>query len=448
MDEDELSLDMDDDDLDSDESSKDDKEKKPLEDSSFTTENIVNYGKEYENINKIYTKKEIRLFNKILDFKKLNKLNGELDSYKKEKIDWKYLYNNVFRMILLPINLNKVDINKTISIHEISQRIRYCVHCIETIKDKNVNNEKKNLIPKVMDMFNHDKKKSYYFQNKIQNIFDKENGVKDNELKRSNSHENFLFDENDKKEENITNKNSDDNNNNNDIKENTNANMDNNNINTNININNKNNDNLGNQNENNNINVNNNENENKDTNNKNADTNTDNKEKVKQEENSGKKRKERPHITITLGKKPEGNMISKSYLLSKQLRKSNVNSFNTYKKLNQKTTLGIILENIEKKNEGYDNIIKNVPKMEDDILFETNKKKPNMEYKKNAFLETMNEFNLKNMNLEIKDKTFCENFTFFPIKQTYDKENDLERRGERILSYKKMTDNLMELLDI
>ena len=86
--------------------------------------------------------------------------------------------------------------------------------------------------------------------------------------------------------------------------------------------------------------------------------------------------------------------------------------------------------------------------MSDDILFDTNQKKPNIEYKKNAFLETMNEFNVKNLNLEIKDKTFCENFTFFPIKQNYDKENDLEKRGERILAYKKMADNLMELLDI
>ena len=418
----------------------DDKEKKPVEDSSFTTENIVNYGKEYEKLNKIYSKKEIMAYKKILDFKKLNKLNGELDSYKKEKINWQYLYNNVFRMILLPINLNKVDINKNISIHEISQRIRYCVHCIETMKGKNVNDEKRNLIPKIIRMFNNDKKKSYYFQNKIQNIFDKENGIKDNDLKRSNSHENFLFDDNVIKEENIINNNSDNNNNNN--YENADANIDNNNI----NISNKNSDNLDNKIDNNNNN--NNENGIKDNNNKNTNNNDDNKEKINQEENTTKKRKEKPHITITLGKKPESNTISKSYLLNKQLRKSNVNSFNTFKKLNQKTILGIILENIEKKNEGYDNVIKNVPKMSDDILFNTKQKKPNIEYKKNAFLETMNEFNMKNLNLEIKDKTFCENFTYFPIKQTYDKENDLEKRGERILSYKKMSDDLMELLDI
>jgi len=442
MEEDELSLDMDDDDLDSDESSKDDKEKKPVEDSSFTTENIVNYGKEYEKLNKIYSKKEIMAYNKILDFKKLNKLNGELDSYKKEKINWQYLYNNVFRMILLPINLNKVDINKNISIHEISQRIRYCVHCIETMKGKNVNDEKRNLIPKIIRMFNNDKKKSYYFQNKIQNIFDKENGIKDNDLKRSNSHENFLFDDNVIKEENIINNNGDNKIGNNNNDENANVNRDNNNI----NISNKNSDNLDNKIENNNNN--NNENFIKDNNNKNTNNNDDNKEKTNQEENTTKKRKEKPHITITLGKKPESNTISKSYLLNKQLRKSNVNSFNTFKKLNQKTTLGIILENIEKKNEGYDNVIKNVPKMSDDILFDTKQKKPNIEYKKNAFLETMNEFNMKNLNLEIKDKTFCENFTYFPIKQTYDKENDLEKRGERILSYKKMSDDLMELLDI
>ena len=441
MDEDELSLDMDDDDLDSDDSSKNDKEKKPVEDSSFTTESIVNYGKEYEKLNKIYSKKEIMAYDKILDFKKLNKLNGELDSYKKEKIDWKYLYNNVFRMILLPINLNKVDINKNISIHEISQRIRYCVHCIETMKGKNINDEKKNLIPKIISMFNNDKKKSFYFQKKIQNNLDKENGIKDNDLKRFNSHENFVFDDNVIREENISNKNIDNIDNNN-IDKNANAIMD---IN-NGNINNMNGDNLGNQIENNNNN--NNENDNKDNNNQIINRNDDNKEKAKKEDNTSKSTKEKPNVTITLGQKLEGSMISNNYLLNKQMRKSNINTFNTYKKLNQKTTLGIILENIEKKNEGYDNIIKNVPKMSDDILFDTKQKKPNIEYKKNAFLETINEFNLKNLNLEIKDKTFCENFTFFPIKQNYDKENDLEKRGERILSYKKMTDNLMEIFDI
>ena len=63
-------------------------------------------------------------------------------------------------------------------------------------------------------------------------------------------------------------------------------------------------------------------------------------------------------------------------------------------------------------------------------------------------METLNDFNLKNNNLEIKDKTFCDNFYFFPLKQNYDKENDLEKRGEKILSYKKMTDNLIDLLNV
>ena len=106
---DELSLDMDDDDdFDSDESSKDHpKNQIHINDSSFTTDNIINYGKEYEKLEKIYSKKEIALFNKLLEWRKINKLNGELDSYKKEKINWKYLYNNVFKLILFPINLIK-----------------------------------------------------------------------------------------------------------------------------------------------------------------------------------------------------------------------------------------------------------------------------------------------------------------------------------------------------
>ena len=141
---DELSLDIDeDDDFDSDESSKDPKNIININDSSFTTDNIINYGKEYEKLDKIYSKKEIALFNKLLEWRKINKLNEELGFYKKEKINWKYLYNNVFKLILFPINLNKIDINKTINIHEISQRIKYCIHCISSMKDKNVNNEKK-----------------------------------------------------------------------------------------------------------------------------------------------------------------------------------------------------------------------------------------------------------------------------------------------------------------
>ena len=139
----ELSFDMDDEDIDSDESSKDAKVQK--NDSYFCTENIINYGKEYEKLEKLYSKKEIISFNKLLEFKNIIKLNKELNSYKKEKINWKYLYENFFKMILLPINLNKIDINKTITIYEISHRIRYCVNCISSIKDKDkiINEEKK-----------------------------------------------------------------------------------------------------------------------------------------------------------------------------------------------------------------------------------------------------------------------------------------------------------------
>ena len=98
---DELSLDMDDDDdFDSDESSKDHpKNQIHINDSSFTTDNIINYGKEYEKLEKIYSKKEIELFNKLLEWRKINKLNGELDSYKKEKINWKYLLFIYFNIL-------------------------------------------------------------------------------------------------------------------------------------------------------------------------------------------------------------------------------------------------------------------------------------------------------------------------------------------------------------
>ena len=86
--------------------------------------------------------------------------------------------------------------------------------------------------------------------------------------------------------------------------------------------------------------------------------------------------------------------------------------------------------------------------MSDNFLFEIKQKKQDIQNKRNAFYETMSDFNLKNLNMEIKDKTFCENFSFFPLRQNYDKDNDLEKRGNLIMSYKKMTDNLIDLLNL
>ena len=376
----ELSFDMDDEDIDSDESSKDAKVQK--NDSYFCTENIINYGKEYEKLEKLYSKKEIISFNKLLEFKNIIKLNKELNSYKKEKINWKYLYENFFKMILLPINLNKIDINKTITIYEISHRIRYCVNCISSIKDKDkiINEEKKNIIPKVIDIFLQNNKKSKI----LSNI---------NKIKKSYSHQNFQFGDED------------------DMIKNNNLN------NNNIKV------------------INNNKNNNKDILN-NIQNNNNNKN-----ENNNIRSKGKNHMTIIIGKKSQEKLYNKNPLIDKEIKENDNNEINNYKK-------NIIFENITKKNEGYDNSIKNIPKLSDDILFEINQKKTKISLKRDAFMETLNDFNLKNNNLEIKDKTFCDNFYFFPLKQNYDKENDLEKRGEKILSYKKMADNLIDLLNI
>ena len=393
---DNYSLDMDDDDLESDDSSKDTRNQNDINEASFSTESIVNYGKEYEKLEKIYSKNEIASFNKILELKKINKLNGELDFYKKERIDWKYVYNNIFKKILLPINLNKIDINKTINIHEISQRIKYCVHCISSMKDKNINNEKKNLIPKIIDIFVWDDNKLKNFSNQINH-----NNFKINDFKRSNSFENLIFEnknENNKeKKSNLNNKNN--------IKAIVND---------------------------------------KNSNNKNNNIKNNN---IENENNNYKIRKHKSHATINLGLKSYEKFLSKNFLINNNEGiKSKNKFFSSPNKI--KTNNKLILNNIEKKNYAYDNLIKNIPKLYDDILFETKQKKNKINLKREAFMETMNDFNSKNLNMEIKDKTFCENFYFFPIKQIYDKENDLENRGEKILSYKKMTDNLMDLLNI
>ena len=399
--ENDLSLD-DDEDIDSEENSKNINNK----DSSFRTENIVNYGKDYQKLEKIYSKKEIMTFNKLLEYKKLNKLNVELDLYKKETINWKYIYNNVFKMILLPINLNKIDINKTITIHEISQRMRYCIHCISTIKDKNnIQIEKNYAIPKIIDIFSNDKKKHKKNYRKFN---------KDKDMKRSNSHDNFIYEDNkkiidiDKEKSNkecVLNALKDNNNN---------KNKDNENINNDTNI----------------------KNENKtDIINNNTNNNNEKKKNNRRRENKG-------HVTIIMGKKSEEKLKSKNPLINK-----NNSLYHSYRK-KKKMEKNIILENMEKKNDAHDNEIKNIPKMSDNNLFEIKQKKQDIPKKRNAYIEAMTEFNLKNLNMEIKDKTFCENFAFFPAKQNYDKDNDLEKRGNLILSYKKMTDNLIDLLNL
>lgn len=381
--EDDISFDIDDD-LDSEESSKDIKNQNHKNDSSFSTENIVNYGKEYENLSKIYSKKEILTFDKIFQLKKINKLNGELDSGKKEKINWKYVYNNVFKKILLPLNLNKIDINKTISIYEISQRLKYCVHTISSKKDKNNINEKKNLIPKIIDIFSCDKKKAKnYSINKNDNTNSFKNLILDNQIinikntkkpKRNSvlislSHKNI----------NITN------------------------INSNKNL-------------------------------------INNKDILNDFNNENGIRKSKIHVTINLGTKSHEKFLTKKLLHNKENKSNDI--FSSQKKNN------IIIENLEKKNDAYENIIRSIPRLSDDILFESKQKKSNISSKREAFMEIMNDFNSKNLNIEIKDKTFCDNFYFFPLKQNYDKDNDLEKRGEKILSYKKMTDNLIDLLNI
>ena len=392
---DDLSLDMDEEeDLDSEDSSKETKNHNEVNDASFTTESIVNYGKEYEKLEKIYSKNDLALFNKILELKKISKLHGELDFYKKEKINWKYVYNHAFKKVLLPINLNKIDINKTISIHEISQRIKYCVHSISSMKDKNINNEKKNVIPKIIDIFLCDNNKLKTFSNQINNNF------KNNEIKRSNSLENTIFENkagNNKEKRSI-------------LKH----------LNTKNNFR---------------------------TINKDKNSNNINIENENENNNKFNIRKYKTHVTINLGAKSHEKFLFKNFLMNNNEGEKTKNNKNIDSK-SLKTKNIFILNNLKKKNSAYDKIIKNIPKLYDDILFETNKKKSKANLKREAFMETMDDFNSKNLNVEIKDKTFCENFYYFPLKQSYDKENDLEKRGEKILSYKKMADNLMDILNI
>jgi len=361
----ELSLDMEDEDFDSDDSSKD--TKNLINDSSFTTESIINYGKEYERINRIYTKKQLNHFNKLLESKKLNKLNGELDLSKKEKINWKYLYVHVLKIILPPVNINKIDINKTINIHEISQRIKYCLLCTSSLKENGSNEQKNNLIPKIIEIFSHKgQRKHRSNNNNYIKSFSNEKVIKEENKANTISNQNEIT--NSKKlklKKKLT-----------------------------ININN-----------------------------------------IKFINNDEQKRKTIFSPTNMMRKKTQEKLKGKNILLIDDVKNPNNNN--------------VIMEYIGKKNEEEKNIIKNIPSMSDDVLFDIKQKKKNSSTKRNAFNEAMTDFNLKNCNIEIKDKTFCNNFFFFPMKDNnYDNENDLEKRGERIMFYNNLADNLVDLLDL
>ena len=271
--------------------------------------------------------------------------------------------------------------------------------------------KKKNIIPKIIDIFSNDNKK----QKDIVNNLD----INKNGVKRAASYENVIYEENEinrndnkneNKKNNLKSKNS-----NKIIKvTKTKKNNIDNKIN-NYNINNIN---------------------NSPINNNNEENNNNNNNKII--------RKNKAYVTINLGSK---NLFKNKYLLNNDETiklKSNGNYYSESK--NKKNNF--IIGKMEKKNNANNNIIRNIPKLSDDILFETKKKKIKISYKREAFDETMNDFNAKNLNIDIKDKTFCENFYFFPLKQNYDNENDLEKRGEKILSYKKMADNLIDILNI
>ena len=152
-DEDGLDIDIDEDE--SEDSTKNNAGKNPDAEASFTTEIVTNYGKEYAKLENIYTKKEIKSFNNLLDLKKLSKLFNEIEVREnKTRINWQYLYRNVFKMIINPINFNKVNISQYITLHEISYRLRYCVHCCHKTKNTNLKilKERQNLIPKIIDI--------------------------------------------------------------------------------------------------------------------------------------------------------------------------------------------------------------------------------------------------------------------------------------------------------
>ena len=376
-----INLDIDDEE--SEDSSKNNADKKPDVEASFTTESITNYGQEYAKLDDIYTKKEINLLNNLLDLKQLSQLFKEVEEREnKTRINWQYLYKNIFKMIFHPINSNKININQYVTLYEISYRLRYCAHCCQKIKNKNFNiiKEKSNLIPKIIDILNGNSNlfKKFDNFNKGNTLSSKLHKKKDNNnnssnedsLKNLNNYRKLRRSKSEVKNMNIESF------------------------------------------------------MNKSSNKKKDDDYKSLNEKYKNIRANSKKK-----LTVKL------------FHFKFDLKK-----YGTKKKTKKKFNIS---DKIEENNREYaENIITNIPKMADDDLFETKIKKNQKDKIKIAFDEVMNDFKIKNINLEIKDKNFCKMAEYFPLKDTYDKENDLEKRGELILDYKNMTDELLDLLNI
>ena len=381
-DEDGLDIDIDEDE--SEDSTKNNAGKNPDAEASFTTEIVTNYGKEYAKLENIYTKKEIKSFNNLLDLKKLSKLFNEIEVREnKTRINWQYLYRNVFKMIINPINFNKVNISQYITLHEISYRLRYCVHCCHKTKNTNLKilKERQNLIPKIIDILTYGSSnlfKKYDNVNttkKMSNKLNKKNNKNCNEDSLNNSN-NFKIFKRSKSEVN------------------------------NLSI-------------------------------ESLMNNSTNKVKFIDNQSNAVLNEKKKYVRKNSGKKLT---VKVSHL------KFDIKKYGMKKKSNKKFNVS---NKIEENNREYaEDIIKNIPKMTDDDLFDTKIKKNQKDKMKIAFDEAMNEFKIKNINLEIKDKNFCQMAEFFPLKDTYDKETNLEKRGELILDYKNMTDELLDLLNI
>ena len=123
---------------------------------SFTIDDIINYGVEYEKSLPRQNAEIVDKYFHIFSTRESEKLANAISPYKVQRVTWMTLYDKIIRKIINPFNVNS---NKSyVTLQEIENRINVVVYNDnDRKKRKLIAKENENFIPKIMRMFTYDR---------------------------------------------------------------------------------------------------------------------------------------------------------------------------------------------------------------------------------------------------------------------------------------------------
>ena len=123
---------------------------------SFTIDDIINYGGEYEKSLPRQSADIVDKYFHIFSSRESEKLANAISPYKTQRVSWMTLYDKIIRKIINPFNVNG---NKSyVTLQEIENRINVVVYNDNDRKKRElIAKENENFIPKIMRMFTYDR---------------------------------------------------------------------------------------------------------------------------------------------------------------------------------------------------------------------------------------------------------------------------------------------------